>query len=186
MQGFHPWLQDEPGRVLDLCCGSGCIGIACGYAFEKAQIVLADICPSALQVAEQNILMHDMADRALAVQSDMFSALQGHSFDLIVCNPPYVDAQDYADMPAEYDHEPRLALTSGDDGLDFTRQLLVQAAEYLTESGLLVVEVGNSSVALQKAFPHVPFLWLEFTQGDGGVFVLTRQQLVENAQLLGV
>jgi len=177
--GFQPWCESQPDSVLDLCAGSGCIGIACAYAFEQAQVLLSDISTDALAVAHKNIDLHEVGDRVVAVQSDLFEGLNGQRFDLIVSNPPYVDAADLATMPEEYQHEPELALASGADGLDFTRRLLREAAQYLTERGVLVVEVGNSSVALEQAFPTVPFLWLTFTEGDGGVFVLTQQQLVE-------
>ena len=177
--GFQPWCEVEPESVLDLCTGSGCIGIACAYAFEQAQVVLSDISAEALTIAHMNIAQHEVGDRVVAVQSDLFEDLNGQRFDLIVSNPPYVDASDLATMPKEYQHEPELALASGADGLDFTRRLLREAAQYLTDQGVLVVEVGNSSVALEQAFPTVPFLWLTFTEGDAGVFVLTQQQLVE-------
>jgi len=182
MSGFHPWCSTEPQRLLDLCTGSGCIGIACAYAFENAEVVLSDICADALQVAQQNIQQHDLAARVSAVQSDLFENLAGQKFDLIVSNPPYVDADDYASMPDEYFHEPELALASGNDGLDFTRRLLREAHDYLTEHGVLIVEVGNSGEALDRLFPSVPFLWLEFSEGDGGVFLLTRDQLLEHRE----
>ncbi|HAU02586.1 MAG: 50S ribosomal protein L3 N(5)-glutamine methyltransferase [Porticoccaceae bacterium] len=182
MSGFHPWCSTEPQRLLDLCTGSGCIGIACAYAFENAEVVLSDICADALQVAQQNIQQHDLAARVSAVQSDLFENLADQKFDLIVSNPPYVDADDYASMPDEYFHEPELALASGNDGLDFTRRLLREAHDYLTEHGVLIVEVGNSGEALDRLFPSVPFLWLEFSEGDGGVFLLTRDQLLEHRE----
>ena len=182
MSGFHPWCSTEPQRLLDLCTGSGCIGIACAYAFENAEVVLSDICADALQVAQQNIQQHDLAARVSAVQSDLFENLADQKFYLIVSNPPYVDADDYASMPDEYFHEPELALASGNDGLDFTRRLLREAHDYLTEHGVLIVEVGNSGEALDSLFPSVPFLWLEFSEGDGGVFLLTRDQLLEHRE----
>lgn len=185
---FQPWCIETPNKILDLCTGSGCIGIACAYAFERAEVVLSDISPNALEVTAINIDQHDLNSRVSAIESDLFSAFEAsakHSFDLIVSNPPYVDADDLAKMPDEYSHEPDLALASGDDGLDFTRRLLREAANYLTQQGVLIVEVGNSSVALEKAFPQVPFTWLEFTEGDGGVFVLTRTQLRQYADCFG-
>jgi ribosomal protein L3 glutamine methyltransferase len=180
--GFQPWCDNEPAKVLDLCTGSGCIGIACAYAFEQAEVVLSDISADALAVTEANIAEHDVASRVRAVQSDLFDGLEGQRFDLIVSNPPYVDARDLAEMPDEYQHEPELALASGDDGLDFTRRLLREAQLHLTERGVMVVEVGNSWVALERAFPTVPFVWLEFSEGDAGVFVLTRDQLLEHQE----
>jgi ribosomal protein L3 glutamine methyltransferase len=185
---FQPWCTESPKKILDLCTGSGCIGIACAYAFERAQVVLSDISPEALEVTAINIQQHDLESRVTAIESDLFSSFESsanNSFDLIVSNPPYVDADDLAQMPDEYSHEPDLALASGDDGLDFTRRLLREAANYLTEQGVLIVEVGNSSVALEKAFPQVPFTWLEFSEGDGGVFVLTRTQLRQYADCFG-
>ena len=185
---FQPWCLETPNKILDLCTGSGCIGIACAYAFERAQVVLSDISPDALEVAAINIDQHDLNSRVSAIESDLFAAFEcsaKNSFDLIVSNPPYVDADDLAKMPDEYNHEPDLALASGEDGLDFTRRLLREAANYLTEQGVLIVEVGNSSVALEKAFPQVPFTWLEFTEGDGGVFMLTRTELRQYADCFG-
>jgi ribosomal protein L3 glutamine methyltransferase len=180
--GFQPWCEAEPAQVLDLCCGSGCIGIACAYAFEQTHVVLSDLCPDALAVATENVIRHELGNRVRALQSDLFDGLVGQRFDLIVSNPPYVDATDLAEMPAEYQHEPELALASGADGLDFTRRLLREAEHYLTEEGVLVVEVGNSWVALEQAFPHVPFIWLEFSEGDAGVFVLSRNDLVQHRE----
>jgi ribosomal protein L3 glutamine methyltransferase len=182
---FQPWCAASPKKILDLCTGSGCIGIACAYAFEKAEVVLSDISSEALEVTAINIEQHELNHRVSAIQSDLFASFDGSdeaSFDLIVSNPPYVDAEDLAQMPAEYSHEPDLALASGEDGLDFTRRLLREAAQYLTEQGILIVEVGNSSVALEKAFPQVPFTWPEFSEGDGGVFVITRTQLRQYAE----
>ena len=183
MAGFEPWCKYEPKQVLDLCTGGGCIGIACAYAFTEAEVVLSDICPDALAVATMNIAGHDLGNRVTTLESDLFSSVAvGQTFDLIVSNPPYVDAEDIASMPEEYQHEPELALASGDDGLDFTRRLLQQAEQHLSAAGVLAVEVGNSWVALESAFPTVPFVWLEFSEGDSGVFVLTRDQLVEHRE----
>ena len=180
--GFRPWCESAPDFVLDLCTGSGCIGIACAYAFEQAEVVLSDISADALAVTQANILEHNVASRVTAVESDLFDNLGRRRFDLIISNPPYVDARDLAEMPDEYQHEPELALASGHDGLDFTRRLLREAEQYLTPQGVLVVEVGNSWVALEQAFALVPFVWIEFAEGDGGVFVLTRDQLLEHKE----
>ncbi len=181
--GFEPWCEVEPSQVLDLCTGGGCIGIACAYAFADAQVVLSDISSDALAVATMNIAGHDLDGRVTILASDLFAGLgPGQTFDLIVSNPPYVDAEDIASMPQEYQHEPELALASGNDGLDFTRRLLREAAQHLNAKGVMVVEVGNSWVALERAFPNVPFIWLEFTEGDAGVFVLTRDQLIEHRE----
>lgn len=174
---FEPWLIQSPQRILDLCTGSGCIGIACAYSFPEAEVQLSDISYDALDVAWENIQRHDLEDRVFALQSDLFENLQGQVFDLIVSNPPYVDADDMASLPDEYHAEPELGLASGDDGLDFTRRLLAEAADYLTDSGLLVVEVGNSWLALKDAYPELPFTWVEFERGGHGVFMLTKMDL---------
>jgi ribosomal protein L3 glutamine methyltransferase len=188
-QQFAPWLptetlqktslQKEPMQILDLCTGSGCIGIACAYAFPNAEVQLSDISYDALAVAEENIQQHDLEDRVFAMQSDLFANLVGQKFDLIVSNPPYVDADDLASMPQEYHAEPEIGLGSGDDGLDFTRRLLREASDYLTDNGVLIVEVGNSWVALEEAYPDVPFTWIEFERGGHGVFMLTKADLLK-------
>ncbi len=177
VKGFSPWLADEPQTILDLCTGSGCIGIACAHQFDEATVELSDISVDALAVAEQNIIFHQLQDRVTTVHSDGFVALVGRTYDLIVSNPPYVDAADFAAMPEEYKAEPKLALTAGEDGLEFTRCLLQTATNHLSDNGLLVVEVGNSRPALEKAFPHVAFTWPELEHGGHGVFVLTQEQL---------
>jgi ribosomal protein L3 glutamine methyltransferase len=178
-QHFQPWLSSEPERILDLCTGSGCIGIACAYAFPEAEVTLSDISEDALAVARRNVQDHGLTEQVSVVQSDGFENLQGQVFDLIVTNPPYVDAEDMAAVPAEYRAEPELALASGDDGLDFTRRLLAQASAHLSPHGLLVVEVGNSAEALERAFPQVPFTWLEFEHGGHGVFALTADEIMQ-------
>jgi ribosomal protein L3 glutamine methyltransferase len=175
---FVPWL--EPGNVnniLDLCCGSGCIGIACAYAFPAANVIVSDISNDAISIAEQNITKHSMTKNVQAIESNLFATIPATKFDLIVSNPPYVDAKDFLERPEEYKHEPDLALASGEDGLDLTRLILSQAAEHLSEQGILVLEVGNSGAALQKAYPEIPFVWLEFEKGGDGVFLLTAEQL---------
>lgn len=175
---FAPWLQESPDYVLDLCTGSGCIGIAVALQFPEAMVDLSDISVDALAVAERNIERYQLAERVKTVSSDLFSGLKDRCYDVIVCNPPYVDAEDLAAMPAEFQAEPPIGLGSGDDGLDFVRQLLASAADHLNDGGLLVVEVGNSAPALEAAFPQLPFQWVEFQRGGHGVFVLTREQLV--------
>lgn len=176
-QQFSPWVTSAPARILDMCTGSGCIGIGCALAFPDADVVLADISADALAVAKKNIEAYQLADSVQCVQSDIFQAIGG-LFDLIVANPPYVDAEDLAAMPEEFHCEPVLGLASGADGLEVTRRLLREAAEYLESGGCLVVEVGNSARHLEQAFPEVPFNWLEFEQGGDGVFVLYREELV--------
>ena len=179
--GFYPWLQYEPEHILDLCCGSACIAIACAEAFPAAQVDATDISSDALAVAAINVAQYQLQDRLQLIESDMFSALLDRRYDLIVCNPPYVDADDMKALPDEYRHEPEFALASGDDGLDFTRRLLCEAHKHLTDSGILIVEVGNSAEALEKVFPTVPFVWLEFQRGGDGVFMLTAEDLQKHA-----
>lgn len=178
-QGFEPWLAEEPMRILDLCTGSGCIGIACAMAFPGALVDISDISPAALEVARSNIVKHQLQEQVNAVESDLFEAID-QRYDLIVSNPPYVDAADMANLPQEFQVEPKLALESGEDGLDFTRRLLREAEDYLNDNGLLVVEVGNSWLALEQAFPNVPFTWLELERGGHGVFVINKAQLLEH------
>lgn len=180
---FAPWLPAEPARILDLCTGSGCIGIACAHAFPEAEVVLGDLSFDALEVANQNIERHELEARVYTVQGDGFAGLPGQRFDLIVSNPPYVDAEDFADMPAEYHHEPELGLACGDDGLDLVRRMLAEAADHLTEKGLLIVEVGNSQVHVEALYPEVDFTWLEFEQGGHGVFLLAAKQCREHQEL---
>lgn len=175
--GLQPWLGEQPvGRVLDLCTGSGCIGIAAATVFEDAVVDLSDVSPEALEVAEVNIEYHELGDRVRTIRSDVFDGIEGR-YDVILSNPPYVDAEDIADMPREYSHEPELGLAAGGDGLDIAHRILAGAAEHLNPGGLLIVEVGNSWVALQEAYPDLPFTWLEFENGGDGVFLLTAENL---------
>lgn len=181
--GISPWLDGyEPESILDLCCGSGCIGIAAAHAFPDAEVDLLDYSEDALEVAEINIERFNLEERVGLMHSDLFDrvGLLGKRYDLILSNPPYVDAEDIASMPAEYHVEPAMGLGSGQDGLDITRRILCEAADYLTDDGLLVVEVGNSWVNLEARFPDVPFVWVEFEHGGHGVFVMTRDELVRH------
>lgn len=182
-QHFAPWLPREPARILDLCTGSGCIGIACAYEFPEAEVVLADLSFEALEVANQNIERHGLEERVYTVQGDGFDGLPGQRFDLILSNPPYVDAEDFADMPAEYHHEPAIGLACGADGLDLVRRILAESADHLTEQGLLIVEVGNSQVHVEALYPEVDFTWLEFQRGGHGVFLLAAAQCREHREL---
>lgn len=171
-QAFAPWVSAEPKRVLDMCTGSACIAIACAELFPKAYVDAVDIDPSVLQVAKINVDEYGVGERLRLVQSDMFQALAGEKYDLIVCNPPYVDGPDMASLPPEFLHEPRLALESGADGLDFTRQFLRQVGDFVTDDAVVILEVGNSWEALEQVYPDVPFTWLEFADGGSGVCLL--------------
>jgi len=166
-----------PAHILDLCTGSGCIAIACAYAFEDAEVDAVDISEDALEVAQFNIANHGLEHRVFPILSDGYSALAGAKYDLIVTNPPYVDAEDMADLPDEYRHEPELGLASGDDGLALTRRILREAPAHLSDGGVLVCEVGNSMLQLQYDFPDVVFDWLEFAHGGIGVFAITKAEL---------
>lgn len=181
---FQPWLGNKSvHRIMDLCTGSGCIGIACATEFPQAHVELLDISFDALALADENIARHQLGDRVMALQSDLFEAADG-KYDIIVSNPPYVDADDMSCLPEEFHNEPELALAAGEDGLDLVRIMLSQARQYLSDDGILIVEVGNSWPALEEAYPTVPFMWQEFEMGGHGVFVLTADQLDECAEAL--
>lgn len=174
---FEPWVKKSPKRILDLCTGSGCIAIACAYAFPDAEVDAVDLSDDALDVAEINIQNHGVSQQVFPIHSDLFSGVANEKYDLIVSNPPYVDSEDMANLPEEYKHEPELGLACGHDGLDLVRKMLREAPGMLNENGVLVVEVGNSQVHLQEAYPEIPFTWIEFSIGGHGVFVLTKAQL---------
>ncbi|EKO5123609.1 50S ribosomal protein L3 N(5)-glutamine methyltransferase [Vibrio fluvialis] len=178
---FEPWLVNEPSRIMDLCTGSGCIAIACAHAFPDAEVDAIDISADALQVAEQNIQDHGLEQQVFPIRSDLFRDLPKEQYDIIVTNPPYVDQEDMNSLPDEFKHEPELGLAAGTDGLKLVRRILANAPYYLTEKGILVCEVGNSMIHLMDQYPHIPFTWLEFENGGHGVFLLTREQLVECA-----
>lgn len=177
---FQPWLTQPPRHILDLCTGSACIAIACAYAFPEAEVDALDISTDALAVAEENIAAHQLEHRVFPIVSDLYSAVSEQRYDLIVTNPPYVDAEDMAELPAEFHHEPELGLAAGEDGLDLVRTILREAPQHLTEHGILICEVGNSMVHMMELYPDVPFTWLSFERGGDGVFLLTRQELLEH------
>lgn len=174
---FAPWLSGEPKRILDLCTGSACIAIACAYAFPDAEVDALDISADALAVAEQNVMQHQLEDRVFPMASDLYSTVKGVRYDLIVTNPPYVDAEDMDDLPDEFRHEPELGLAAGEDGLSLVETILREAPDQLTEQGILICEVGNSMLALAEKYPQVPFTWLDFDRGGDGVFLLTYAEL---------
>ncbi len=183
--GFAPWIEpEEVGRVLDLCCGSGCIGIATAVHLPDADVDLADISPAALRVAARNRALHGLEGRVRIIESDLFAGLDeigpdGSGYDIIVSNPPYVAAAEMETLPLEYGHEPTLALAAGETGLDLVLRILRDAPNYLNDGGILVVEVGNTAPTLQQRLPHLPFIWLEFVRGGEGVFLLRQEQLLE-------
>lgn len=183
-RGFEPWLQPERvEHVLDLCTGSGCIGIACAVNFENAHVDAVDISDGAVAVARRNVEQHGIEDWVTVIQSDLFDALPARRYQLIISNPPYVSADEMAQLPAEYRHEPELGLAAGSHGLDVVVRILAQAGDYLAADGILVVEVGNSQEMLEECFPDVPFLWLEFERGGHGVFLIEAQQLAQYREL---
>jgi len=180
---FFPYIaaNKTPKRILDLCTGSGCIAIACASYFSESEVDAIDLSVDALNVAQINIENHGLSEQVIPIQSDVFSGVEGQSYDLIISNPPYVDQQDIASLPQEYLHEPEMGLGCGDDGLDIVRVILAQSAQHLNDGGLLFCEVGNSEVHVKALYKEVPFTWLNFERGGHGVFMLTKAQLVEFA-----
>ncbi len=178
--GLQPWIEytELIQSAADICTGSGCLGVLLADAFPEAQIDVVDISPDAIAVANINIEKYGLQERVQAIQSDMFNALKGKTYDLIISNPPYVDAPSMATLPAEYRNEPQLALGSGEAGLDHTHTLLKEAPKYLNDGGLLVVEIGHNRDALHAAYPDLPFTWLDTSSGDQFVFLLTKEDLI--------
>ena len=175
---FEPLLTTSPKRILDLCAGSGCIGIACALAFPEAEVVLADISPEALEVAQINIERFDLGKRVTLIKADLFEGVKG-AFDLIVTNPPYVAEDEYAVLPEEFHREPELGLVTAREGLDIPLRILATAAEHLKSEGVLIIETGATWPVLAQNYPEVPFLWLEFEFGGEGICMLTRAQLLQ-------
>lgn len=174
---FEPWLYEHPATILDLCTGSGCIGIACALQFPDASVVLSDVDSRALAIARGNVLRHGVGDRVEVVASDLFDGLVGRRFDLIVTNPPYVSAAELAAMPPEFRHEPVGALAAGTDGLDVLRRIVAEARGMLHPGGRLIGEVGGGARALADAFPALAFEWPVFERGGDGVFVIDAASL---------
>ena len=183
--GFSPWLDGvDVRRALDLCSGGGCIGIAMAVYNPDWHVDLADISDAALALARENILFQNVEDRVRAVKSDLFGALEGETYDLIVSNPPYVTEQEFAALPPEYGHEPALALRAGDDGLDFALRILDESPKHLSKGGWLIVEVGESERALSRLLPGLPLNWIEFEVGQMGVFAIAREDIVKHAKAI--
>lgn len=174
-EGFEPWLARPPARILDLCCGCGCIGIAAALAFPDAEFDLVDVDPAAVALSRRNVALHRLEERARVHRSDLFDDLPPGQWDLILSNPPYVDRTDMASLPPEYRHEPALGLAGGDDGLDLVARMLAALPERLTAGGLFVCEVGASAPALVRRYPRTPFIWPELTEGGEGVFLLWQE-----------
>lgn len=179
LEQLSPWIAEPEkiGNVLDLCTGSGCLAILAAHAFPYAGVDAVDLSPAALAVAERNVADYELQDRVSLIESDLFAKLGGKQYDLIISNPPYVDAGSVAALPQEYLHEPKLALGSGHDGLDATRIILKNAAQHLTENGVLIVEIGHNRDVLEAAYPDLPFTWLDVSAGDEYVFMLHRNDL---------
>jgi ribosomal protein L3 glutamine methyltransferase len=175
-----PWIgiPNSVDRVLDLCTGSGCLAILAALTFPHSTVDAVDLSPEALTVARRNISDYQLASRVSLVESDMFTALSGRQYDLIISNPPYVTGDSMAALPAEYRHEPAMALGSGEDGLDHVRTIVREAPAFLRPGGLLVVEVGFNRDGVEAAFPNLPLTWAEVSAGDEVVFLLTREDLV--------
>jgi len=176
--GFAPWIDpDRVRRILDIGTGSGCIAIACAIAFPRAQVDAVDVSLHALEVARRNVARHGVGDRVLLFQGDVYEPLGDARYDLIVSNPPYVSDEEMQTLPQEYRHEPDLALRAGADGLDIVRRILAGARRHLEPGGALFVEVGDSDVRVQTAFPDLRLTWLEFERGGGGVFLIRAEEL---------
>jgi ribosomal protein L3 glutamine methyltransferase len=177
--GLHPWIeyQEMVESAADICTGSGCLGVLLAHTFPNAAVDVVDISPDAIAVANINIKNYGLEEQVTAIESDMFTALAGKTYDLIISNPPYVDAPSMAILPQEYRNEPQIALGSGNDGLDHTHTLLHEAGKHLNAGGLLIVEIGHNRDALLAAYPDMPFTWLEVDSGNEFVFMLTKEQL---------
>ena len=177
---FTPWcVEDNVKHILDIGTGCGCIAIASAFAFPNARVDAIDISTDALEVAKKNVEHFKLDDRVSLIKSDLFQNLGDRRYDLIIANPPYIGADELAELPAEYHYEPVDGLHAGYDGLDVVRRILNSAHKHLTEQGVLAVEVGNSQQTLNNHYPEVPFIWLEFQHGGEGVFILTRQELMQ-------
>jgi len=175
-----PWIEfpEMIESAADICTGSGCLGVLLAHTFPNAAVDIVDISPGAIAVSNINIANYGLEEQVKPIESDMFTALKGNTYDVIISNPPYVDAPSMALLPNEYRNEPQLALGSGADGLDHTHTILREAADYLTDEGVLIVEIGHNRDALLEAYPNIPFIWLDTSGGDQFVFLLRKQDLV--------
>ncbi len=182
-QRFEPWVDEQQVlNILDLCTGSACIAIACAYAFPDAQVDAVELSTDALDVARINLRKHELSDKLKLFKSDLFAALPDTQYDVIVSNPPYVAIQEWKELPAEYHREPEMGFTGGVSGLDLVLRILIDAKNYLTDRGILIIEVGSSAETLQQLFPEISFYWLEFDKGGDGVFLLTAEQVQQYQQ----
>jgi len=179
-RSFKPWLTRAPDRVLDVCCGGGCIGISIADQFASAEVVVSDVDADALKLASQNVALHNLTDRVEVVPSNIYDAFGDQSFDLIVSNPPYVPTAESDARPAEFMHEPELAYDGGPNGLVFVRRLLAGASALLTDQGLLVIEVGQWREQVELEWPQLPFIWPELNEGGEGVMVLEAGVVAEH------
>lgn len=176
---FEPWLPQAPETILDLCAGSGCIGIACAYAYPEAEVDLGEIDAGAMELIRRNLKRHPLGDRVQLRAGDLFAAVGDQRYDLIVSNPPYVPTAEWEALAAEFKHEPRLALEAGADGMDIVDRILREAPDHLTADGVLICEIGGSQEEFDARFPRFPGSWPEFERGGDGVFVISRADLVE-------
>jgi ribosomal protein L3 glutamine methyltransferase len=175
---FEPWADsNRVERILDLCTGSGCIAIASKYHFPAAEVCASDISSAALEVAALNLEQHDLSDQVMLYQSDLFDSIPAQSFDVIVCNPPYVDAEDMSALGDEFHCEPDIGLRAGNDGLLLVDRILARAGEFLSEHGVIFIELGNSQAALENKYDFLPMTWIEFEFGGGGVCAIQAQDL---------
>ncbi len=178
LEQFTPWVDAEQVyRVLDLCTGSACIAIACAYAFPEAQVDAVDLSEAALEVAAINVEKHQLEGQVQLWHSDLFEALPEERYDIIVSNPPYVSIEEWQELSPEFHNEPKMGLVAEQEGIQLALRILIDAAEYLSDQGILVVEVGSSAQTLQDTLPNVPFFWLDFERGGDGVFLLTAEQV---------
>ena len=182
---FSPWIDgNNVQNILDLCTGSGCIAVSASLAFPQAQVDAVDISADALAVAEINVKRFGLEESVHLIESDLFNALDGRKYDIIISNPPYVSKAEYDILPPEYIHEPKQSLVGGEDGLLFVRNILAKALAHLTPTGVLIVEIGFAQELLEEEFPQIPFTWLQFDRGGEGVFLLTAEELREYSHLI--